>query len=97
MDSTTNKRRKEEIDMYKIGRAKFKSGDVLHLDNNNIIVCDEAGDVYIYNLYNVPKAYKEQLYTLKNGTKFEIAAINFMTKICGYEETDPEAWNEWED
>lgn len=81
--------------MVKIERERVKEGDVIRIDNNNILVCDAWGTLYIYNIYNLPKEDKEKFLALSDGKKMENMALDYMNAM--YDENDIEAWSEWED
>lgn len=81
--------------MIKIERERIKEGDVVRIDNNNILVCDAWGAVYIYNIYSLPKEDKEQFLALSDGKEMENMALDYMNAM--YDENDTEAWSEWED
>lgn len=81
--------------MIKIERERIKEGDVIRLDNNNILVCDAWGTVYIYNIYSLPKEDKEKFLTLSDGKEMENMALDYMNAM--YDENDTKAWSEWED
>lgn len=81
--------------MVRIERERIKEGNVVRIDNNNILVCDAWGDVYIYNIYSLPKEDKEQFLALSDGKEMENMALDYMNAM--YDENDTEAWGEWED
>lgn len=81
--------------MVRIEREKIKEGNIVRIDANNILVCDAWGDVYIYNIYNLPKEDKERFLALSDGKEMENMALDYMNTI--YDENDTEAWSEWED
>lgn len=81
--------------MIKIERERIKEGDVIRIDTNNILVCDAWGDVYIYNIYHLPKEDKEKFLALSDGKEMENMVLDYMNAM--YDENDMEAWSEWED
>lgn len=81
--------------MIKIERERLKKDSVVRIDTNNILVYDAWGDVYIYNIYSLPKEDKERFLALSDGKEMENMALNYMNAL--YDENDTEAWSEWED
>lgn len=45
------------------------------------LVCDAWGDVYIYNIYHLPKEDKEKFLALSDGKEMENMALDYMNAM----------------